>query len=134
MAIYKNPFFSFKGQNLSSSIRSLAFEQGNETPDATAGGGEDRIAASGLNTWAMEIEFNWGAGTTGSVDRLFGTTNGRSGAIVFRPTTAAISTSNPERTGTAVRSSYSMGGAIGDQHTASLSLVAGGDMTYATST
>ena len=130
--IFKNPFFSFKGVNLSSSVRALAFEQGAEPQDKTAGGNDDRVNAAGLNTWALEVEFNWAAGSTNSVDTLFGSTAGREGAIVFRPTTAAISAANPQRSGTAVRSAYSLGGAIGDQHVASVSLVAGSDLAYAT--
>ena len=134
MAIFKDAFFSYKGQNISSSCRAIAVELGNEPQDSTAMGNDTRVNAAGLETFAIELELNWAAGSTTAVDSLFGSTGGVSGAFVFRPTTAGVSAANPQYAGTAMRQSYSFGGAVGDQHVANVSLIPAGDVTRTTST
>ena len=134
MAIFKDARFTWKGTNISSSCRAIAFEMGAEAQDDTAMGDDDRQFAAGLGTWAIEIEANWVAGSTTGLDSLFGTTAGKSGAFTFRPTTASISAANPQYSGTATRTGYSFGGAVGDQHVANISLVAGSDLVRAIST
>ena len=131
MAIFKDGYFSFGGTNLSASCRAIAFEMGAEAQDTTAMGNDDRISAAGLRTYAFELEMNWAAGTT-SVDSIFGTTAANSIAFIFKPTTAAVSATNPSYSGTAVRTAYSFGGAAGDQHIANVSLVAGSDLVRST--
>jgi len=134
MAIFKDGYFTWRGQNISAQCRSIAFELGTEAQDATAMGNNFRVNAAGLNTAAIEIEANWVAGSTTGLDSLFASTAGVSGAFAFKPTTAAISAANPQYSGSAVRTAYSMGGAVGDQHVANISLVAAGDVTRAIST
>jgi len=134
MAIFKDARFTWQGNNISAQCRAIAFEVGAEAQDATAMGNDDRINAAGLGTYAIEIEANWIAGSTTGLDHLFGSTAGKSGAFTFRPTTASISAANPQYSGTAIRTNYSFGGAVGDQHVANISLVAGGDLIRAIST
>lgn len=134
MAIFKNARFTWKGQNISSSLRAVAFEVGAEAQDATTFANDDRINVAGLGTYAFELEANWVAGSTTAIDHLFGSTAGKSGAFTFRPTTAAISAANPQYSGTAIRTNYSMGGPVGEQHVATISLVAGSDLVRAIST
>lgn len=129
MAIFKDPFFSYQGVTVP--VRSLAFELGAEPQDATESSDNARQMAAGLDTWAIELEANWTAGSTTSVTHLFGTTAGKSGAFIFRPTTASQSASNPQYSGTAIRTNFGTGGSIGDQHIATVSFVAGSDITIA---
>lgn len=132
MAIFKDGYFSWRGTNISPSCRAIAFEMGTEAQDSTAMGNDDRISAAGLGTYAIELELNWAAGSTTGIDSLFGSTAGKSGAFIFKATTAAGSSANPSYSGTAIRTAYSFGGAVGDQHIANVSLVAGSDLVRST--
>lgn len=129
MPIFKDAFTSYDGTVFKA--RAVAVELGTEPQEDTQMGDQFRSMAPGLDTFSVEIEFNWGSTTT---DALFGTTAGKTGTFIFRPTTAGVSSTNPQYSGVMTRTNYTLGGPVGDQHVGSVSLVAGGDITRATST
>ncbi len=126
MAIYKDARVTWKGTNISSSVRALSLELGAETPDATAMGDNWRgVATGGLKTAAVEIELNWGAGSTTGVDHLFASTSavGQVGALTVRPTTGSIAAGNPQYSGGFVVTAVTpLQGSVGDQHIQNVSL------------
>lgn len=126
MAIWKDARVTWKGVNISSSIRAASLELGANAPGQTAfGDAWDTVAAGGLKTAAIEMEGNWVAGSTTGLDHLFGSTSGlgQSGAVTIRATTAAISAANPEYYGDFVCTGFTpFQGNVGDQAIADISL------------
>ena len=134
MALWKDARVTYRGTNISTSVRAAAFEMGSKAEADSAMGDDDEQFAAGLNTWAAELELRWVAGSTSGIDSLFGSTAGRSGAFTIRATTGAVSAANPEYSGTAIRTNYSFGGQHGSVNVANVSLAAGSDLTRAIST
>lgn len=139
MAIWKNARVTWNGQTISSSVRAAALELGANAPDSTTMGDDwSEVAAGGLKTAACELELNWAASTGATaVDALFGSSArlGQSATLTIRPTTAAISATNPEYSGSFVVTAYTpFQGRVGDQHIANVSLSLAGALSRAVST
>ena len=131
MAIYRNAHFTFAGTDLSTFVRSLSLNTGQEVQDSTAMGATARINAAGLDTWTVEVEFNQSYASGGPDETL---RSASSGTIEIRPDSGSVSATNPSYTGTAIIAEYvPQAGPVGNQHTCTLSLVAGTALTIATS-
>jgi hypothetical protein len=138
MAVWKDARVTWKGQDISSSVRAISLELGADAPEQTAMGDNWReFAAGGLKTAAVEMELNWGAGSTTGVDSLFGSTSNlaQSGAFTIRPTTGSIAAGNPQYSGNFIVTGYTPGsGEVGVNHQASVSLQLNGALTRAITT
>lgn len=138
MAIYRYPKFSFAGNDVSTQLRSLAFNQSAEEQDDTAFGDDTRSSAGGLKRWGFEGEGHQSFGTTTQFDVAFATRVGKTGAVLFRPyatATGTVDKTNPKYTGTGLLTSYPPAqGAVGDQLVVPFSIVSAGALTRATAT
>lgn len=118
--------------NLSAWVTSVTFPFSAEELDDTAMGDSTRSAAGGLKNWGPTIEFNQdfaAGGPDATIQPLVGTTT----TISVRPTSSAVSSTNPNYTGTVLVAEYSpFGNRVGEQATCSVRTVAAGDPSRAT--
>lgn len=136
MAVYSNAKLTVGGVDISSDVRTLAYNETAEELDDTAMGDDTRTSAGGLIRWTIEAEANQSYGT-GSVDAALATNVGQAVSIVWRHTSTAtaITADNPKYSGSGLITNYTpMSGSVGDQHVASFSIVSAGSRTRQTST
>jgi len=121
------------GTDLSDHIRCISLDYGAELQDDTVMGDTTRSVAGGLMTWAFTVEWLQDY-AVGEVDATLFSLVGTSVALVGKPTSASVSTTNPSYSGSGILGSYNpMGGGVGDQATASTVFTAAGPLTRATS-
>jgi hypothetical protein len=118
--------------NLSSAVRSVTVNYSAELQDETAMGDDTRIRLGGLKDWSMDMEFNQdfaAANVDATLFPLVGTTF----AVEVKPTSGAVSATNPKYTGTGILESYPpLGNAVGDLATTSITIQSAGTLTRAT--
>ena len=130
-SIWRNAFLSINGVDLSNDVKSLTSNEGAETGDDTAMGDTTRSAMSGLKTFSLEVEFHQDF-AAGQVDvSLRALVGGAGVAVIWRPDTAAVSATNPQRNCTMILETYTpASGAVGTVPLAAKArLVAAGDLT-----
>lgn len=121
------------GVNLSNRVRSVTIQYNADAVENTAMGDTTHTRLGGLKDWSVNIEFNQDYGA-GSVDATLFPKVGSTFAFVGRPTSAAVSATNPNFSGTALLESYQpINGSVGDLNTVSVSMVAAGALARATS-
>jgi hypothetical protein len=135
MAIYRNAKFVVGGFNVSSAIRSLAFNLGAIEQDDTGMGDDTESAAGGLKRWTFEAEANQEfSTTTNAFNNVFATRVGTTQTIIFRPfaSATALSQDSPKWSGTGLITSYSPVSSpnVGDQFTGSVSIRSAGTLAY----
>jgi len=97
-----------------------------ESQDDTVFGDDTRSAIGGLKNWSMSITFLQDYASSQVDDTLFDIV-GTTVALIVKPTSDAISTTNPAYTATGLIQSYSpMGQSVGDMASATVSIVPGG--------
>lgn len=136
MAIYtySDCFFSFGGTEISDHVKSLTLNTGVETNDKTAMGDSTRLMKAGLSTWTVDVELHGDFAATTELDALVAGLSNNEAAIIIRPDSASVGTSNPQYAGTGLLSSYTpMSGSVGDLGVMSISLVAASALTRTTS-
>ena len=119
------------GTDLSDHIRSISLPYGAELQDDTAMGDDTRSVAGGLKTWSFTVEWlqDYAAG---EVDATLFSAVGTAVVLVGKPTSAAVSATNPSFTGTGVLGSYDvLGGSVGDQAVANTVFTAAGTLVRA---
>ena len=134
IAVFNDPFVSINGVDLSDHVRSVTLNYGAEPQDMTASGDGTRINLAGLLAWSADIEFNQDYAAAEVDATLFSLVGAAAFTIILRPTQAAVSTTNPNFTGSAILESYQpMGGTIGEAHVSPVTLQSAGTLTRATS-
>lgn len=130
MAIYKNASLTVTGNDISSDLRSLAFNHSAEEADDSAMGDDTRSSAGSLERWTIEGEVNQQFGA-GNVDAVFATRIGTTVGFVLRAYASATKDSaNPKYTGTGLITEYvPMSGSVGDQFIGTFSIVSAGSLT-----
>lgn len=132
-AIFKNPFLSLNGVDLSDHVRQASLTYEAELQDDTAGGDNSRNRLGGLKNWSLQVEFAQDY-AAGEVDASLFAQVGNSIAVILRPDTAAVGATNPQYTGNAIIESYQpFGGTIGELTMAPVTLQGNGDLDRATS-
>lgn len=120
------------GVDLSDHVRSLTLQYNADAVDKTAMGDTTRNRTGGLKDWSVSIEFNQDFAAN-EVDATLFPLVGSTFTFTGKPTSAAVSATNPSFSGSALLESYQpINGSVGDLHTTSVSLVAAGDLTRAT--
>lgn len=135
MAIYRRARLIVGGIDISTSLRSLSYNEASEEVDDTAMGDDTRSSAGGLIRWTIEGEANQSYGTTTKLDLAFATKVGTTVACIWRHTTSAtaVSTANPKYSGTGLITEYvPQSGTVGDQEVATFSIVSAGTRTRGT--
>lgn len=123
---------------LSDHVKSVTITYEAEDQDSTAMGvGGARDHQAGLKNWSAELEMyqDHMAPGAGAVDAtLFPLLGAVAFACEFRPTSAAVSATNPKFTGNAILLSYSpLAGEVGEFSMTSVPLSGSGILTRATS-
>jgi hypothetical protein len=132
--VYNNPYLLLNSVDLTLKIRSLDVSFDVAKVDKTCGnsGGMKGVEA-GLEGATMKLKCAQGFGT-GSVHATLLAAHKTLVAFEFRPTSAAVSTTNPKLTGTCLVLYQSPGGgAIGSELEADAELTVDGAYTWATS-
>jgi len=119
--------------DVSDHVTSVSFTYLGEPQENTAMGDSTRSRIPGLKDWNVTVEFNQdyaAAGVDAIVFPLVGTTF----TVTIKPTSSAVSATNPSFSGTAYLENYNpIQGSVGEVMTTSISMLASGDLTRATS-
>lgn len=117
--------------NLSAFVRSVTLNVEAEDLEDTAMGDTFRSRIGGLKDWSLDIEFNQDFAAS-AVDVTIFALLGTVVAVTVRPTTAAISATNPEYSGNVLVNEYNpLDGSVGDLATTSVSWPGSGTLTRA---
>ena len=132
--IYKDAVLSVNAVDLSDHVKSATLTLGVEAQDDTAMGDNTRSAIAGLKTWSLEVEFHQDFAASQVDATLHPLIGAAAFAISVKPTSGAVSATNPNYNGNVILASYvPMSGAVGVLLGATASFQAAGDLTRATS-
>ena len=130
--VFTDPYLTINAVDLADHVRSARLNYSAEMKDITAGGDDTRIRLGGLKDWSIDVEFNQDFAASKVDATLFGLV-GSTFAIELRPSSGAVSATNPKFTGTGILESYPpIDGAIGDEATVSITIQAAGTLSRAT--
>lgn len=139
MAIHvlTNASVVFNSVDLSDHVRSVTVNMSSEDVDLTAMGATSRTHAPGLRDDRVEIEWLQDYATS-KVDQTLSTYVGSAtgATLVIKPTTSAVSSTNPSYTMTAILLDYTpISGTVGEANTVPSTFLpaAGSSITRATS-
>ncbi len=119
--------------NLSDHVRGIAINYSAELQDKTAMGDGARAKIAGLKNWTMTIGFNQDFAADKVDATLFPLVGSTALSIFVKPTTAAVSATNPAWKGSALLGSYDpISGSIGDLSVTDVAFESDGDMTRQT--
>jgi hypothetical protein len=114
-------------------VRSVTLNVEAEDLEDTAFGDTYRSRIGGLKDWSVDLEFNQDFAAS-MVDATLFPLLGTVVTVKVRPTTAAISATNPEYSGSVLVSEYNpLDGSVGDLATTSVSWPGAGTLARATS-
>lgn len=120
------------GTDLSDHVRSVSLSVSSDELDTTAMGATYRDRIGGLNDWSVSVEFNQDFAAS-EVDATLFPLLGTTSALVVKPTSDAVSATNPSYSGNVLVNDYSpLDGSVGDLATVSVSWPGAGTLTRAT--
>lgn len=127
-------YLSVASNDLSAYVRSMEVQLNGETVDVTAMSSTSwRSMVAGLRSWSIVVTCNTDVAAS-ALDSILWSLYQTAVAIEVKATGAAVGTSNPKWTGTAILQPSSLfGGSVGDASTTSFTLVGSGALTRATS-
>lgn len=131
--VLTNAFVSINSVNLSQFVKSVSISYKSEMQDDTAMGDTARSRIGSLKDYSLSIEF-FQDYAAGAVDATLFSIVGSVVPIEVRGSSAAASATNPKYTGSAILESYQpVGGSVGDNLMAPVSMSGVGALTRATS-
>lgn len=132
--IYKDASLVLNSVDLSDHVVSLTLDVSADLQEDHAMGDSTKTRLVGLKDWSVSIDFRQDFAASEVDATLWGIMNGAVAVpIVIKPTSAAVSATNPSYSGNVVLESYPpLGGSVGDIAGTSVSLQAAGDLTRAT--
>lgn len=129
--VFTDADISINSVDLSDHVRQVTLNYEAETQDDTVMGDDTRSVAGGLKNWSMQIEFNQDFAAA-KVDKTLFDIVGTAVVCVLKPTSGAVSATNPSFTGTGLIQNYNpMGGSVGDQAIAPVTIQAAGTLVRA---
>ena len=129
--VLTDAFVSVGGNDISDHVRTVTLNYAAEEVDDTTMGDDTRTNLGGLKTWSLDLEVANDFAAT-EIDSIMFPLVGTAVAVIFRPTSAAKGTNNPEYTGTGMLSSYNpVGQSVGDLATAPITIVSAGTLARA---
>lgn len=121
---------SIDGVNLSDRVRNVTLAYSAEQIEATAMTDSARVFLGGFKNWSVDVEFNQDHAAANVDATLFPLVGSSTVALLIRPTTAAVSATNPEYSGTGTLLEYSpFTGTLGETATADVSFTSGGTLS-----
>lgn len=125
-------FVSLGGTDVSTYVRSVTLPYSVELLDDTTMGDTTRVNKPGLKVWQADIEFQ-NDFTDNLIDEILFGLVGTSFTMIVRPTSSAVSTSNPNYTGTGVMENYNpFGQSVGELVTSRVTIKSAGALSRAT--
>jgi hypothetical protein len=128
-------YLSVAGVDLSDHVRSVTVDAGQNMADDTAMGDAFVSNTAGLATWSVSVELLQDYASSkvdATLEPLLGI--GNTAALVVKPTSGSVSSTNPSYSGTGILESYNpIGGSVGDQAMASATFQSASALTRATS-
>jgi len=119
--------------DLSSRVSSVTINYSAEILDKTAMGANSRSRIAGLKDFSIDVEFNQDYATSNVDATLFPLVGAAAFSIVVKPTSGAVSTTNPSYSGNVLLESYSpIAGGVGELEKTSVTFPGDGDLTRAT--
>jgi len=120
--------------DLSDHVRSVTINYEAEVVDDTNMGDSSKNKLPGLKDWTIDLEFSQDFDAASVDATLFPLVGASPFAISIKPTSGAVSATNPNYNGNALLASYSpIAGAVGDLATTSVRLEGTGTLTRSTS-
>lgn len=127
-------FVSINSVDLSDHVKSITLDYGAAIQDKTAMSETTMSKLAGLKDWSASIEFHQDFAASEVDATLFSLVGAAAFAVIIRPTSSAVSSTNPNFTGNALLESYPpLSGNVGDVAATSITLQGDGDLTRATS-
>ena len=118
--------------DLSDHVKSVTINYSAEMLDDTAMGDNTRSRKGGLKDWSFDITFHQDYAAS-NVDATLFPLVGTAFSTVIKPTSGAVSATNPSYTGTGTLESYNpIGGGVGDLQETSITIQSAGDLSRAT--
>lgn len=130
--VWNDAFLSIGGTDMSAHVKSLAFSYNAAELDETAMGDGTQVRKGGLKDWSFTVTWNQDFAADGP-DAVIFPLVGSTAAVVVRPTSASVSSTNPSFSGTGFFPDYGFGGNVGDLLPANTTIRAAGTLTRATS-
>ena len=121
--IYSDADLNLNGVDLSDHVKSLTINYESEAQDDTAMGDTTRSSKGGLLNWSVSVEFHQDFAAS-EVDVTIFPIVGNSVPVIIKPTSAAVSATNPAYTGNGMITTYTpLSGAVGDLLPAPIEIV-----------
>ncbi|MBV1929003.1 MAG: radical SAM protein [Gammaproteobacteria bacterium] len=118
--------------DLSDHVRSVTVNYEAELHDDTTMGDDTRTNLGGLKNWSMDVEFTQDYAAS-NVDATLFPIIGSTVPIVLKPTSGAVSATNPSLSANGVIGSYApIGNSVGDLAVAPITISSAGTLTRAT--
>lgn len=131
---YKDASVVVNAVDLSDHARSVTVNYEADELDTTAMGDDSRGRIAGLKSWSVDVEWNQDFAASEVDATLFSLIGAAAFTVTVKPTSDAVSTTNPSFSGSCILTSYTpLSGSVGDLATASTSFMGSGDLTRATS-
>lgn len=117
--------------DLSDHVQSVTINYSAELQDETAMGDDTRKNKGGLKNWSIDVEFKQDFAAA-EVDATLFSLVGSTFPITVKPTSAAVSSTNPSYSGTGILESYNpIGNSVGDLATAPITVQSAGTLSRA---
>lgn len=109
--------------DLSAWVRSITIDYGAEIVENTTMASTTKTKLAGVKDWSVSIEFTQDYAAAAVDKTLFALVGAAPFAVIFKPTSAAVSATNPSYTGNALlESNPPMSGSHGAGHVVSVTL------------
>ncbi len=126
--IIKDAVVTINSQALSDRVKTVTIDYSADQQDATAMSDDTKVNLAGLKDWTMTFEFHQDYAASNVDATMFGLVGAAAFPVTVKPTSGAISATNPEFQGTATLENYGgvVGGSVGDIAGASATFKPGG--------
>lgn len=132
--VFTDASITVGGTDLSDHVQSITLNySADEVEDTNMGDDTHVFMAGTLKNWSVDVEWSQDFAAS-EIDATLFPAVGTEVALVMKPTSAAVSATNPSFSGTGVLLSYNpIGGSVGDKAIASTNFAAAGTLARATS-
>lgn len=132
--VIRDASLTIGGVDLSDHVQSVTVNYGADTPEKTSMGDDTHLMmGGGLKNWSIDVTFLQDFAANEVDDTLFAMV-GTEVTVVVKPTSDAVSSTNPSYTGTGLIASYNpIGNSVGEAATAPVNIMSAGTLTRATS-
>ncbi len=131
--VFYDAYCSINSVDLSDRVRSVTLNYGARQEDDAAMGDATEINLAGILQWSVSVTFKQDYAASEVDATLFPLVGAAAFAVAFRPTSSAVSATNPEFGGNATLASYPpMSGGWGDHHRVTAEFASAGTLSRST--